>query len=240
MDNGCDEKLLLAWDIVSGLKVTAPVHERKAALLYLHVLVDRELAKLGEEMGHGSLANNATDRLPSPPPSLTGEQVGHIVCAAARLSLPPASPASSDDAGHISRAHAGRPGVAPSSTPNKAGEGRGVHASKRHDLVAPPALVPTASQRAGAARAMATAAPRAVAKTILDTWKLRGGISIGDARYAALEQIQMSSELEVAVIQNIRNYGIPHDKSMRVRDYLTAKQVMEAVKLAERRFHNVA
>jgi hypothetical protein len=86
---------------------------------------------------------------------------------------------------------------------------------------------------------MSRAAPAAVAKTVLDTWTLRGSIAIGDARYVALEQIQLSDELEAAVIQNIRDYGIPPDRTMRVRDYLTANQVMKAIKDAERRFHNV-
>jgi hypothetical protein len=230
----------LAWQVLVGVKVAEPLDKQRAALVYMRELIDRRLQELGEEMGHVERAEKAISSLPPPSPSPTGEQEGHLPLAAkATVQVPPASPASLDDEGHCPRADNGHMTDAPSSTPNKAGEGQRANAQKSHWTDAPPALAPTATQRAAAARSMAVAAA-ATAKTVLDTLMVRGSIAIGDVRYVGLEVIQTANEWEAAFIQEIRNCGIPPDQSLRVRDYLTAKQVETCRRAADRRFHNVA
>lgn len=250
----------LGWLVLCGVKVAEPLDQQRAALVYLRELIDRRLQELGEEMGQTSFAEEATIRVPpaspkpkgkeerpdvleellSPPPSKTGEQEGHVRFAEeANFFVPPASPASLDDEGPSGIASNGQAQCAPSSTPNKVGEGQTGLARKSPNRLAPPALVPTAAQRAAAAKGMAVAAV-ATAKTILDTLMVRGNIAIGDVRYTALEVIQAANEWEAAFVQEIRNCGIPPNPGLRVRDYLTAKQVEEARRNADRRFHNVA
>ena len=264
-DRTRNERLLaIALAIFREKKITNPVHERKAALLYVRRLVDRKLQEIGEEMGHLPCAEEARMRMPSSSPSRTGEQEGHCPPAErAATRVPPASPPPSDDVGHPSRAGNGYGVIAPSSVPQPGGRGHVATASDSQDLdagpsdphkagegqrwsagngqatVARPALAPTPAQRAGAARGM-KAASAATARTVLDTLKIRGGIPIGDVPYNALDQHYKSNEWEIAFIDELRGFGIPPNRTWRVRDYLTAKQVALAKEAADRRFHNAA
>lgn len=76
-----------------------------------------------------------------------------------------------------------------------------------------------------------SAALKAIAKaipSIFDSYKLSDGTKIGDVRYSQLSGIFTRSARDAAIIWVIRNAGVPADQNMRVRDYLSAKQIDEA------------
>lgn len=131
---------------------------------------------------------------------------------------------------HTSRAsarHDGGQGALENQTINAA-DANGVSPSRNdsHIKLAHPVREPSAAERSIAARIANT-----IAVSIMDTFKVRDGRSIGDVRYGELRRMMGANAREAAVIRQILDHAdAPHD--VRVRDVIKTEHLQRFVQRA--------
>jgi hypothetical protein len=176
--------------------------------------------------------------------SATGDGKGQVASASdgcSRVALPENS-AQADGGGRHDGASDGRGQLAPSNNSpqggaggrrERAGDGLGSPAPGESSAVprgeamhAMPATargsLPSPGKPRGgeALRQMREAFP-----SVFDTYTMSDGTKLGDLRYSQLDRVFTKSARDAAMVWVIRNAGKPSDPNMRVREYLSERQI---------------
>lgn len=141
-----------------------------------------------------------------------------------RGSAPAAQP-HDDDAGRTSIALAGYPMSAPSSSPVPSGGGQTGRAS-RHSSFASSARIPNPPRGLAA---IASIQPT-IARSILDTFRVRDGRAIGDLQWHELTALAARNEREATVLRRIAGYSQNVDPDAFVRDVVRPAYVEDVLK----------
>lgn len=161
---------------------------------------------------------------------------GEALRGGANLELPdnrhsagaPAAQPHDDDVGHTACAPLRQRTLAPSSSPIPSGGGQRCSAY-RPALDAAPARKPNPPRGLSA---IASVQPT-MARSILDTFKLRDGRVLGDVQWCELPLIAAENDRESRVLRAIHGYARNVDPSARVRDVVKPAFVENAIKTAE-------
>lgn len=161
---------------------------------------------------------------------------GEALRGGANLELPdnrhsasaPAAHPHDDDAGHSRRARSGQEDPAPSSLPVPSGGGHVKDATRRLADASP-------ARKSNPPRGLAAIASvqQTMARSILDTFKLRDGRALGDVQWSELLHIAAANDRESRVLRAVYGYAHNVDPSSRVRDVVRPAFVEDAIKSAE-------
>jgi hypothetical protein len=133
--------------------------------------------------------------------------LGQLAGAAKANNPLPLTSRTNDDEGQRSRADKANL-IVPSSSPNQ-GKGQPMSADKAmHSMPSPLSL------------SIAKAAHKAVAKTVLDSFKVRDGRSIGDLAFCELEGLRFENAREASVIRQIQKHYANAPGNALVRDMI--------------------
>lgn len=110
---------------------------------------------------------------------------------------------------------------AASDAPPSGGAGQGVTGTQ--NIGARPAAPPVAYLDA------ARGGSRRLANSLLDSFKVRDGRSIGDVRWNELERLANKSRIEAEVLNRLRKRGVPLDPTAKVRDLVTDEELTDIV-----------
>lgn len=175
--------------------------------------------------GHPRVADKATPVLPNPRAQNDSDK-GRIDDAGKDVELLPASLSPNDDAkGHVSVSDKAS-GLMPSASSTNGSEGQIRGAEK---AIAP---MPPASGRAAVMRAATN-----IARSVLDSFKLRDGRSIGSIAFCELESLRFENAREAAVIRQIQKHyaNAPGDALVRdlIREDDMNRFIQKAAEVAE-------
>jgi hypothetical protein len=118
----------------------------------------------------------------------------------------------------------GRCAIARSPSPDRGREGHSGRAMAIASL--PPVREPSAAQRK-----VGASVAKVLAVSVLDTFKVRDGRSIGDVRYGELDRLRSSNVHEAAVIKLIQKHA-QADSNMRVRDVVKPDDLQRMIQKA--------
>lgn len=121
--------------------------------------------------------------------------------------------------GQYTRAETGQRSLADGVDP-KPSEG-----ANRNEPTGPGRVAPSARpQSLGSIRGAAVAA-KAIARTVLDSYKVRDGRCIGDVRMVEVERMRASNAMEASILRQIQRSGVPHTPDMLVREVIKPEQL---------------
>jgi hypothetical protein len=126
--------------------------------------------------------------------------------------LPSAPHTNGDGRGHPIVSREGQHTQAPSSPHHREREGR-IEAADKATVDVPPAREPSAAAK----RAMVEVR-KAISVSIMDTFKVRDGRSIGEVRFGELEAMRGESARDAFLFRQLQKHAANADPSARVRD----------------------
>lgn len=172
----------------------------------------------------------------APTPSLNGDgDAKEAVPSNGQPSGASSSPTERDDGGHISFSSESQVIHATSSQQNADGRSHSVSAATGHSNCAPPIREPSAIQRAAA-----FAAANMLAKSSLDTFRVRDGRAIGDVRWREIDALIAENSKEAAVLDRIKQHYQVVDQNVKVREVIKPSLLDQIISDVEKEIRNAA
>lgn len=132
------------------------------------------------------------------------------------------------DAGRTTGAEKANYGL-PASPVNRDGKGHSAFASEGHVGGARPVREPSVADLSAMreVRRVATS----VTLTVMDSWKIRDGRSLGDVTFGELESLRFENAREASIIRQIQRHGTA-DPSAKVRDVIKVDDLQRMIQRA--------
>jgi hypothetical protein len=204
-------------------------------------LMQRAADMRGESLIGGGHNSGARESQPAAAPAdqPVGDERGQWAGASAKPALPLSSPLNADRGGQVSHASA-RASMPPRSAPIHDGKGHLSFALQSQSASAPLVVKPPVDPKPYAPkpvpRSAITARLRAaqmVSDTILDTYKVRGGIAIGDLSWGEAKTLARTNEREARVLRYITDHAVNVRPGELIRNVVKPEIIQNAVRLAE-------
>lgn len=184
-------------------------------------ILDRVAERMGGE-GHRPCSREGHKALSNAVQPNDGDE-GHRACFEKNISRVPSSPSQNSSAGQMLSAVEALPHV-PAAATKRDGAGQSGIVDQTSLIV--PRPVSTGYIRA------AKVASIEVARTVLDSYKVRDGRAIGDVSYGELRQLAKQNKMEAALCDMIEKHGVPPSQTTKIRLFISAERLERMIQKA--------
>ncbi len=183
-------------------------------------------AEIGGERSTGrGLETFAVQAAPAPAGRPVGSDGDHTAVALASAEVSPSLPPQADRGGHACDAPA-RHDALSRFAPVHGGEGQAPGVSQA--IIAPPVVKPNPPRGIDAIAAV----QHVVARSVFDTFKVRGGRAIGDLGWAEAKSMARTNEREARVLRFVTDHVANARPGALIRDVVKAEVVEAAIRFA--------